>query len=1139
MPPPAAELPPEPVEAGGTPAATPPPGPGTPETRGEPSALPAGTFETQGIAPEQKVEAATGADEPDGPAPAPEASLPPEASGQHAGAKAGSASAPQAAEPASAPLRTDSASVDRADADHLPQPRFGHGNQLAVASPSARFPGQEEPELPSAQAGLPEPAFGGSPQVQPDPLGDTALAGMSGQGLPKPRMAAVSSRLPGSAEPPSARLAGRDTSATVGLGAGSGSADFGPEDELILRIQTAGGEMADTIVAYGTRSGVFIPFGAFARFMDLAISVGDGGKYASGWFIDENRTLTLDLNAKVLTVAGKDLPLGSGDASAYEGELYLRAERYPEIFPLTLDVDLREQSITVKTLERFPFEDRIARESARGRLEGLQGRDEAPRWPREDTPYRALTFPIGDAELRALADSTLGKRLEADLRLAGDFAFMTAQTFVSGSSRDGITGARLQLGRRDPDADLLGPLKATEFQIGDVNTASLPLGLRGTGGRGAFIANTPLESASVFDKIDLRGELADGYEVELYRNNVLIDSTRSPVNGQYEFLQVPVDYGLNVFRFVFYGPQGQRREEVKRVSVGDGRLAKGQLVYAFGAVQKATNVFNVHGPLHSPVDDEGSWRGSALLQYGVTSGLTATLGGAWFESGGRKNWMATAGARTGIAGIATRIDFGVQSGGGKAVQLGLGGSLLGATYTLEHAEYSGRFTDEVNAISLNPLKRSTEINLNSTMHFGIDADALFIPLSARLQRFEYLNGLNTLEASLRASARVGGFMVSNTFDYERTSGANQNPFSQLRGSFDLATLSGSRVQFRAGADYVVMPRIKLSTVKLDVDYALDRNTLLRGSVSHGFDPSQTQFGLSAVRRLGKFTLAFDGNYGVPRREYSAALRLGFSFGRNPLTGRFFFGETGLSSGGAVAIRAFQDVNGDAHYNAGDTLLPAVEFGNGSNRMETDTSGNAFLGNLGDSRPSSFKVNLETLPDIALAPKSEGIEIVPRPGRIHVTDYAVRTLGEIEGTAYFGGAATSRGVSGLSLLLLDKDGKETGKARTEADGFFLFEQVAAGCLCHPDRSRPGRAAEDPPGQRRRDCRRYIRRGRPHRRYRGAGLRPFGPKTKLVGERGFEPPAPASRRQCSTRLSYSPTVRPPPKAKAMRGEAGARL
>ncbi len=36
-------------------------------------------------------------------------------------------------------------------------------------------------------------------------------------------------------------------------------------------------------------------------------------------------------------------------------------------------------------------------------------------------------------------------------------------------------------------------------------------------------------------------------------------------------------------------------------------------------------------------------------------------------------------------------------------------------------------------------------------------------------------------------------------------------------------------------------------------------------------------------------------------------------------------------------------------------------------------------------------------------------------------------------------------------------------------------------------------------------------------------PAGSLTKLVGERGFEPPAPASRRRCSTRLSYSPARR----------------
>ena len=33
--------------------------------------------------------------------------------------------------------------------------------------------------------------------------------------------------------------------------------------------------------------------------------------------------------------------------------------------------------------------------------------------------------------------------------------------------------------------------------------------------------------------------------------------------------------------------------------------------------------------------------------------------------------------------------------------------------------------------------------------------------------------------------------------------------------------------------------------------------------------------------------------------------------------------------------------------------------------------------------------------------------------------------------------------------------------------------------------------------------------------------INPQKRLVGVRGFEPPAPASRRQCSTRLSYTPS------------------
>ena len=139
----------------------------------------------------------------------------------------------------------------------------------------------------------------------------------------------------------------------------------------------------------------------------------------------------------------------------------------------------------MKTRVPFPFEQRVARDEERARLEGRNAREQK-RWPREATPWRALSFPLIDAELRAVTDRSLGTRAEGDMRLSGDFAFMTARLFAGASSRDGLTGARIELGRRDPDSDLLGPLKASEFQIGDVTTVALPLGLRGTSGRGAY-----------------------------------------------------------------------------------------------------------------------------------------------------------------------------------------------------------------------------------------------------------------------------------------------------------------------------------------------------------------------------------------------------------------------------------------------------------------------------------------------------------------------------------------------------------------------------------------------------------------------------------------------------------------------------
>jgi hypothetical protein len=305
-----------------------------------------------------------------------------------------------------------------------------------------------------------------------------------------------------------------------------GAMPFSADDELILQISTANGAVDDTITAYGTRSAVYLPLGEISRLLDLAIVVSDDGHYASGWVIDQKRLLALNLREGTLRLDGTEIRLEPRDATAFDGELYLRAERFAQLMPLTLNVDLRAQTVTIKTLEPFPFEQRAARDAAREHLASRSSSRAGAHMARETTPWRALTLPLGDVELRGASDSTLGTRTESDIRLAGDLAFMTARTFASISSRDGLNAARVELGRRDPDGHLLGPLRATEFQLGDVSTSALPMGLRGIGGRGIIVTNAPLERVSVFDKIDLRGDLPDSYEAELYRNNTLISSTR-------------------------------------------------------------------------------------------------------------------------------------------------------------------------------------------------------------------------------------------------------------------------------------------------------------------------------------------------------------------------------------------------------------------------------------------------------------------------------------------------------------------------------------------------------------------------------------------------------------------------------------
>ncbi len=810
------------------------------------------------------------------------------------------------------------------------------------------------------------------------------------------------------------------------------------DNELILEIRTQHREMTDTITGHGLRGGVYLPLGDLARFLDLAISVSDDGNYANGWYLSPSRTISINLRAGTISQGGKEAPLPRGDFVAHDGELWIKADRIGDILPVKIVTDLRAQTVTVRTLEPFPFEQRAARDAARDRLANI-GHGQAPVYERQDDPYHAFDVPISEVELRSTGATGIAPHVEGDLRAAGDFLFMTGRIYASLSSTSGLIAARTELGRRDPEAGLLGPLHASEFEMGDVATESMPVGLRGVTGRGFFVTNEPLEHASVFETMDFRGELPAGFEVELYRNDTLVGSTNTPVNGQYEFLHVPVEFGLNVFRMVFYGPQGQRREEVRRISVGDGRLAKGAFTYNVFAVQKDKTVIPVTIPGFQPTLDYGDWREGFSLQYGLTSALTVVGSGALYQTDGTTKWLTSAGLRTGLGGWAAKLDASIGSGGATAIEVGIAGKLLGTSIVATHADYGHGYVDEVRSLSDLPLTSMTEFDLAKTLHFGLHA----LPLALTWQHLTFANGQVTDTAAFRQTFTIGRVMATNVINYTDTATPGTATSHSTTGLFDLSTFAGSHTQYRAEASYNLGAHPALVSLGGEVSHDFDAHTTVRASLTQTFSTHQTALGLSGTRKLGAYALSFDSSYTPQSKSYAFTVRLGFSFGRNPLNGHMFVARPGLSSSGAVAVRAFQDNNGNGQIDPDEAPVGNVTFFTGNQHVTSGSDGTAVLTATGDGTRAAVRIDTATLPDIAMAPVRPGVEVIARPGRIPVVDFAIQQLSDIEGTAVYADGAHKKGVAGLKLNLIDDNGRRVAHARSESDGFVLIEQVRPG------------------------------------------------------------------------------------------------
>lgn len=802
------------------------------------------------------------------------------------------------------------------------------------------------------------------------------------------------------------------------------------EDELLLfEVRLQGATLSDTFPGYPVKDGVLVPLGELCRMLGLAIATDPLTGKARGFFITETRTFLLDAGSDTVSIEGRSQPFDRAKVEIHPDDIYVDTRLLAAWLPLDLKVDKLGARITITPREPLPYQVQASRLRGRGAFGGL--RADTHHYAQVDDPYRWAEVPMVDETLRVSSNPALGTGggrgtlAQSTTYATGDFLKLSTSVYAYGDSQ-GNRSLLATLGRRNPEGGLLGPLNATEFEFGEVFDPGLATVSQATSGTGLFATNFPLNSDIFGDKKTLRGNLPPGWQVELYQNGALIGFQANRADGLYEFRDIPMLHGWNDFRLVFYGPEGQRREETQHFDNSVPLVPKGGFRYRLQAEA-----------LHGGLGD----RGYLLGQYGLTDQLSAFGAAATVDlTTGQTRHYGQAGlqGRWNILSAQATVSRATEGGMAEEAALGtrIGDSL---SLTLKRAELQDGFISDVFLPTYGLIRDRTDLDLSGV------APSLAHPwltLGATVRRDELVDGGSTLRVSPRIGTSYGGWFFMNTLNYQRISlatGSSSSSFGNLLASrfFGSYALRGEGTYTLSGARHLQNLALYLDTTKL-------RPWAIQVGVLRAVDSGETKLLANASKSVGRVGVGMEGSWSS-RSGWTAALTLRVGLSREPRQGRWSSDAMGVAAYGAISAQSFLDQNGNGRRDPGEKALPGVStFVNGVARPEgANADGVIYQHTIPGDIRAKVLVNPSTLPDPMMQPGGDGFTFIPRAGHTTLLDMPVIQTGDVNGTVYLGTGNAARPLPGVTVELVAEDGQVAASARSAYDGYYELQNFKPG------------------------------------------------------------------------------------------------
>lgn len=829
--------------------------------------------------------------------------------------------------------------------------------------------------------------------------------------------------------------AGAVDKAPVALGADN----WGPNDDdsWLFDLRSGQYRLGDGVRGYQTPQGVCVDLADMVLALDLAVRVDRKLRRATGWVFDERRSLTIDREAGEVRVGSVSAKLGATTIRDTPAGWCVDLDSLGQWLGVPIAADLSNAVLRIDAKEKLPFQ--LAAER-RARAAGIrpQASFDLASLPQAVRPYRMWATPSVDVVASAglVADKRGGNHVQAryEVFAAGELLGQSFDARLSSDNQGVPDSLRMRLYRTDPAGQLLGPLQATHYAVGDVSLLATGLVAQSAPGRGAVLTNRPIERPDSFDRTSFRGDLPAGWDAELYRNGQLLAFTSPNGAGRYEFLDVPLQYGANRFEIVLYGPQGQIRREIRQLQVGMDSIPPRETWYWAGVAQENADL--IEFGRHRPTWRRG-WRGTVGIERGLdTRTSVAGYVHSLMIENVRRNYGEAA-LRRSIGPILLEVAGSYADDGGSALRASwLAG--FGETYIRADAMrgwggfVSDRFVNNINGLY--------QISVDQSVKLG----RTVLPLHFDLAKTDRRSGVSTLEASARASAGFRALTFTGQLDWTRTRvPIGPDPPDNLTASL-LANARIGRVRLRGEARFALSGANADSRLAVIAEWAgagqNGSDAEWRAELGYDRGLGRARAGIGYTRRFKALQLTGFGEV-ASDGSVAASLSLAFSFGPKA-SGGWRLSSEKLGGRGQVIADVWMDDNGDGIRQPGEAALAEVPLTAGTAFVDAATGkdGRAAIDGLEPFRPVMIGIDAGSLPDPYVQPALPGVVVTPRPGVATRVALPMTAAGEIEGVAMRDGG---NAIEGLGLELVDAEGRVRATTLTEFDGYFLFESVAYG------------------------------------------------------------------------------------------------